>query len=1310
MTARRWLVFGVALMAMLTGGIAPTVSQAAGPNGADPHAHPHLAVQQGRHLTMAQLPAGLARVWRQTALRDHLAGSGLARTGAARLAAHSLSNFASTFAAVGPALHPLARSIRWSFSMTLAGYGRSSLHAVPRAQQTTHASLTTYRHGRLLEWYRTTRSGLEQGFTLPAAPAHAGHGPVVLSLHIGGSLHAMGTGHEIVLASHTGAAVLHYGGLRATDAHARTLPAHLATDGNTVRLVVDDRGAQYPLHIDPYIQGQQLVASDASQGNHFGYALALSDDGNTALIGASDNVVNGQFVGAAYVFVRPSGGTAWTQQQEMTASDAAGGDQFGNSVALSSDGNTALIGAADKTVNGQTNAGAAYVFVRPSGGATWTQQQELTATDPAYRDYFGSSAALSGDGNTALIGEVYRTVNQQQSAGTAYVFVRPSGGTAWTRQQETTASDAAYGDNFGSSVAMSDDGNTVLIGAPYKTVNGQQLAGAAYVFVRPSGGTAWTQQQELTASDAASYDRFGTPVALSDDGNTALIGAPYKTVNRQQSAGAAYVFVRPSGGATWTQQQELVDSNIASDDVFGGSAALTSDGNTALIRSAGAAYPETFTGTRASLSGQPTGCANGSTSPITVTLTPTAGATSTTYQLDSDPAQTYSGPFVVSGLGNHTITYHSPFSGGYVEPDQAINVQIAGPPTIALGRPSGSLGDTISVTGSVFQARETVSLYLDSTASTPLATVTAGDCSVSTSFSVPEATYGSHSIIAVGQSSGQTGSTSFSILPTTRILSSGSTFGLYGFGFGAGETVTVHLDSPTGTVVGSAVANSKGSFSPVIFSKPSISHRLYAVGQSTGATAYSLYVVPPSLSSNRSSGIPGSSASITGSNFGPGETVAALWNCMSASCTGDLVAGTATADSSGNVSIPITIPSTAMPGSSHTIGVLGQSTTAFGTLGFSLPPVGLLIDHSSGIPGSSATITGSNFGPGETVTALWDCTSASCTGATTVGTATSDSSGNVSIPITIPSTATPGSSHAIGVLGQSSKGFRTLGFSLPPVSLLIDHNSGIPGSSVTITGSNFGVGETVAALWNCSYPYPPCTGSQTMDTGTAEASGSVTIHATIPASATPGSTNTIGVLGQSSKGFRTLSFSLPNVSASINPGYGTAGSKATVSGSNYGAGEAVTAYFDCTAAPCTGKTAIGTANAASDGTLSLPATIPSNAAPGTTYTIGVLGSPSKGFTTVSYAVTGGPTVARVSGLALHRRGSTLLLGWRLAHPAGVLGFDLFAGATRLTAHTIPVHAAREYRFRTTQTTARRYTLQVILRNGQRIVIPFSAGR
>ena len=204
----------------------------------------------------------------------------------------------------------------------------------------------------------------------------------------------------------------------------------------------------------------------------------------------------------------------WTEQQELAASDGFVGDQFGWSVSVS--GDTAVIGAVSKN-NAQ---GAAYVLVR-SGGA-WTQQQELTAFDGAADDYFGFSASVSGD--TAVIGAWNKTINSQSGQGAAYVFVRSGG--VWTRQQELTASDGAWDDAFGYSVSVS--GDTAVIGAPGN--------GAAYVFVR-SGGT-WSKQQELTASDETAGDYFGYSVSVS--GGTALIGASAKNTNQ----GAAYVFVQ----------------------------------------------------------------------------------------------------------------------------------------------------------------------------------------------------------------------------------------------------------------------------------------------------------------------------------------------------------------------------------------------------------------------------------------------------------------------------------------------------------------------------------------------------------------------------------------------------------------------------------------------------------------------------------------------------------------------------------------------------------------------------------------------
>jgi streptogramin lyase len=168
---------------------------------------------------------------------------------------------------------------------------------------------------------------------------------------------------------------------------------------------------------------------------------------------------------------------------------------------------------------------------------TWTQQQELTAPDGAYGDNFGTSVSVSRD--TAVIG----APNPTGGPGTAYVFVLSGG--VWSLQQELTISDGVKSDNFGTSVSVS--GDTAVIGASQKQIGSNSLQGAAYAFVR-SGGV-WTQQQALTASDGAALDEFGWSVSVS--GDTAVIGAAQKN----QGAGAAYVFVR--SGGVWTQQIEL---------------------------------------------------------------------------------------------------------------------------------------------------------------------------------------------------------------------------------------------------------------------------------------------------------------------------------------------------------------------------------------------------------------------------------------------------------------------------------------------------------------------------------------------------------------------------------------------------------------------------------------------------------------------------------------------------------------------------------------------------------------------------------
>jgi hypothetical protein len=323
-----------------------------------------------------------------------------------------------------------------------------------------------------------------------------------------------------------------------------------------------------------YTRRSKLNASDLASGDFFGYSVALSSDGNTALIGAYfESTSPYTRNGAAYVFTRS--GSTWTEQQKLTASDSATDTRLGRAVSLSADGNTAIIGAYTQSTSPFSGNGAAYVFTR--SGSTWTQQQKLLASDLASSDYFGQSVALSSDGNTALIGAYFESTSPYTRNGAAYVFTRS--GSTWTQQQKLLASDGASSDNFGYSVALSGDGNTALIGAYLEDTSPYTDNGAAYVFTR--SGSTWTQQQKLLASDLASGDYFGQSVALSGDGNTALIGAYRVDTSPYTDNGAAYVFTR--SGSTWTQQQKLLASDGASNDNFGYSVALSGDGNTALI-------------------------------------------------------------------------------------------------------------------------------------------------------------------------------------------------------------------------------------------------------------------------------------------------------------------------------------------------------------------------------------------------------------------------------------------------------------------------------------------------------------------------------------------------------------------------------------------------------------------------------------------------------------------------------------------------------------------------------------------------------
>ncbi|MCP4426869.1 MAG: hypothetical protein GY803_20465 [Chloroflexi bacterium] len=330
---------------------------------------------------------------------------------------------------------------------------------------------------------------------------------------------------------------------------------------------VSDSGAAYVFErdlggMDAWGEAAILHASDAQASDHFGVSVAVS--GDTAVIGAAEedggtgNPASDS--GAVYIFERDLGGTgAWGEAAILRASDAQSGDYFGRAVAVS--GDTAVIGAFLEdggAGNPALYSGAAYIFERNLGGAgAWGEAVILHASDAQVSDFFGFSAAVSGD--TAVIGANVADGGAGDPAihsGAAYVFERDLGGAgAWGEAAILHASDAQASDNFGMSVAVS--GDTVVIGASQEdggAGNPAANSGAVYAFERDLGGAgAWGEASILRASNADSGDRFGFSVAAS--GDTVVIGADMEDGAVPNSdTGAAYIFgscIRSAQNGLW---------------------------------------------------------------------------------------------------------------------------------------------------------------------------------------------------------------------------------------------------------------------------------------------------------------------------------------------------------------------------------------------------------------------------------------------------------------------------------------------------------------------------------------------------------------------------------------------------------------------------------------------------------------------------------------------------------------------------------------------------------------------------------------
>ena len=313
-----------------------------------------------------------------------------------------------------------------------------------------------------------------------------------------------------------------------------------------------------------------LRASNAAAGDQFGTAVSLSDDGNRLIVGAPDEDGTGASSGAAYLFTRT--GTTWAQTNYVKASNASTGDLFGSSVAISGDGLRFIVGAPLEDT-GTTTSGAAYAFT--FNGTVVANETLLKATTAVSNTDFGGSVAINQGGTILAVG-----AKAESNGGSVYTFT--FAGTSPAGAATAVApSPLAVGDEFGTAISLSDEGTTLAVGASSKDGG----AGAVYIFA----GATFAQQAVVTASNGEANDHFGSAVSLSDNGNTLIVGAPDedsdKTAvvncltgdcgsnNLSSNSGAAYRFTR--SGTTWSQKTYIKATNTGASDQFGFSVSVS---------------------------------------------------------------------------------------------------------------------------------------------------------------------------------------------------------------------------------------------------------------------------------------------------------------------------------------------------------------------------------------------------------------------------------------------------------------------------------------------------------------------------------------------------------------------------------------------------------------------------------------------------------------------------------------------------------------------------------------------------------------
>lgn len=307
-------------------------------------------------------------------------------------------------------------------------------------------------------------------------------------------------------------------------------------------------------------ENAKLALTDAAFNDRMGESLAMSADGATCVVG-----IPGRYSARGQVVVYKKRGYTWVYHSSLHALDGSAGDRFGSTVSITADDSTIVVGSPSDN----NNTGSAYLFVKKEDSYVFTQR--LTAPDATEGDYFSSNVCISADGKYLALAA------PRKNAATGMVYFYEINALGASLVQKLEAVSGFSGALFGHMVSMSADASRIAIASPGDKDKGVN-AGACHIYTRDANN--FKLETKLLDNSGAAHDFMSYSISMSGDGASIMLGA-YQDDDRGTNSGSVIYYTRV--GTSWSQRTRLLANDAYASDLFGYSVSMSQDGNVVIV-------------------------------------------------------------------------------------------------------------------------------------------------------------------------------------------------------------------------------------------------------------------------------------------------------------------------------------------------------------------------------------------------------------------------------------------------------------------------------------------------------------------------------------------------------------------------------------------------------------------------------------------------------------------------------------------------------------------------------------------------------